>query len=96
MTDYRQQAEQIVRSVTRGGWSFDKPLIDAITAALADAAQPLRAEIEQLSAAWIKAGEGWEHDPAGRTTLRHGEVLRDVLMRTMPLPASAPSGETER
>lgn len=61
--------------------------VDDLEALLsAGAVQPqeteLRDEIAKLSAAWLKAGEGWERDPAGRVVLRHGQVLRDVLKRT--------------
>lgn len=44
--------------------------------------EELRKEIATLSAAWLKAAEGYEGGPAGRATLRHGQVLRDVLART--------------
>lgn len=85
-------------SVNNGwGQGRAKGLADRILEALRSAslretapADDLRAEITTLADAWLKAGEGWERDPAGSVVLRHGQVLRDTLKRTAIASSPAP------
>lgn len=48
-----------------------------------EAVDELRKQIQALADEWLRAGEHWKLEPAGRAVLRHGQVLRDTLKSTL-------------